>query len=936
MNLSRAFVLGALTAGVLGAQPTYHVTDLGALTGTSSTSTGISGNGSYVTGYFRNGSVTHAFSYSSSGGAVDLGALGANSFGLAINNSGQVAGYAVVGTNDIAFLYTGGVMNALGTLGGLDSFGYGIGNSGQVVGYSQPTANFHQYDAFLYSGGTMQDLGLPPGGTSSYAYAVNDSGEIAGYYTPDSATTHAFTLVGGTFTDLGTLNGTASGTTSSAAALSSNGLVAGSSNRADGSTHAFLYTGGHMVDLGTLASTVSRAGGVNSSGDVVGESFWSGSGFHGFLYHGGTLLDLNNLLDSASTGYTIGDGTGISDNGAIVATGTVPGGASHALLLTPASVSPQTITFDAIPNQIFGISPFPIAVEASSGLPVTLASTTPAVCKNASGLVMLLSAGTCSIKATQTGNVSFSAAAPVPRSFTVSLANLSGTLKAATGSPFQVGTEPRSVAAGDFNGDGIPDMATANYHDNTVTVLLGNVSGGFTAVTGSPFTVGTNPQSVVVGDFNGDGYQDLAVANSGSDNVTVLLGNGSGGFTAAAGGALTVGTQPVSIVVGDFNGDGIQDLATANFGIGTVTVLLGNGSGGFTPAAGGPFTVGTNPQSVAVGDFNGDGIEDLATANFGAGTVTVLLANGSGGFTAATDSPFTVGSSPYSVVVGDFNGDGIPDLATANSGGNNVTVLLGNVSGGFTAATGSPFGVGTTPYSVVVGDFSGDGFPDLATANYGGNNVTVLLGNGMGAFTPAANGPFTVGASPFSVVTADFNGDGIPDLATANYGGGNVTVLLGGKVSTTSVLSTTAPATIFVGQSVPLTLTVSDTAPAFYALAGTATFLDGATVLGTASQTGSPYTFSANLGAGNHTLTATYGGGGGSLPSTSNSIAILALSLCDVNRDQKTDIMDVQDVINQALGKMQATNDLNSDGAVNVVDAQIVINAVLGQGCLAS
>jgi probable HAF family extracellular repeat protein len=882
MNSSRVVLLAVIGAGTLWSQqPVYHVTDLGTLTGTTSSANGISNNGTYITGQFRNGSVTHAFSYSAASGAVDLGALGSYSTGLAINNTGQVAGYTAP-SEDHAFLYSGGIMMDLGTIAGgtsASSFGYGINNSGQVVGYSNPnTTNYHQYDPFLYSNGTMQDLGLPPGASTSFgaaAYAINDTGEIAGYYTPDSATTHAFTLIGGVYTDLGTLNGTASGTTSSAVCISSTGLVAGSSVRADGSTHAFLYTGGQMVDLGTIASTVSRASSVNSNGDVVGESFWSGSGFHAFLYHGGAMLDLNTLLDAASAGFTISDGTGISDGGAIAATGTVTsGGPTHALLLTPVSVSPQTITFDAIPNQIFGGSPFPIAVQASSGLPVTITSTTPAVCKNATGLVMLLSAGPCSLTATQNGSISFSPATAMVRSFTVTTANPSGTLQPATGSPFAVGTGPRSVAVGDFNGDGKPDLVTANYADGTVSVLLANTSGGYTAATGSPFQVGTNPQSVAVGDFNGDGFQDLAVANSGSNNVTVLLGNVSGGFTAASGGPITVGLQPVYIAVGDFNGDGIQDLAVANFSAGTVSVLLGNGSGGFAAATGSPFTVGTNPLSLAVADFNGDGAQDLAVANFGSNSVTVLLAS-NGGFTAATGSPFSVGSSPYSVVVGDFDGNGIPDIATANSGSANVTVLLGNVSGGFTAATGSPFSAGTNPYSIVVADFNGDGIPDLAAANYGSNNVTMLLGNGSGGFTAGVGGPIGVGNSPFALAVADFNGDGIPDLASANYGAGNVTVLLGGKVSTTSALTTTSPLLVALGQAVPLTLMVSDNAAPFATLTGTATFLDGTTTLGAASQTGSPYTFStSSLSAGNHTLSATYSGDTRTAGSTSNTITI--------------------------------------------------------------
>ncbi len=310
----------------------------------------------------------------------------------------------------------------------------------------------------------------------------------------------------------------------------------------------------------------------------------------------------------------------------------------------------QTITFDKIPNQIFGISPFPIAAQSSVLLPVTFASTTSTVCTTADDLVMLLSAGTCSITASQGGNGAFSAATPVTRTFTVSQANPAGTLTPAMNSPFAVGASPYSVAVGDFNGDGNPDLAVANVNSNNVTVLLGNGSGGFTPAPGNPFAAGTLPRSVVVGDFNGDGIQDLATANRTSNNVTVLLGNGSGGFTAAPGSPFATGNVPDSVVVGDFNGDGIQDLATANFGSGNVTVLLGNGAGGFTAAAGSPFAAGTNPQSVVVGDFNGDGIQDLAVANSNSNNVTVLLGNGSGGFTAATGSPFAVGTHPQSLL----------------------------------------------------------------------------------------------------------------------------------------------------------------------------------------------------------------------------------------------------------------------------------------------
>jgi FG-GAP-like repeat/PKD domain/FG-GAP repeat len=351
----------------------------------------------------------------------------------------------------------------------------------------------------------------------------------------------------------------------------------------------------------------------------------------------------------------------------------------------------------------------------------------------------------------------------------------------ALGSPFAVGHGPESVAVGDFNGDGHPDLAVANGEEKSVSVLLGNGNGGFSPAIGSPFAVGSYPRSVAVADFNGDGHPDLAVAaNSGeSGSVSVLLGDGSGGFSNAPGSPWSAGVSPSSVAVGDFNGDGHPDLAVANWSeSGSVSVLLGNGSGGFSPASGSPFAVGRYSRSVVVADFNGDGHPDLATASASDNNVSVLLGNGSGGFSPAIGSPFTVGRDPESMAVGDFNGDGHPDLATANLVGYSVSVLLGNGSGGFSAASGSPFRVGSLPTSLAVGDFNGDGHPDLATVNRNENSVSVLLGNGSGGFSPASGSPFTVGNNPYSVAVGDFNGDGYPDLAVANREFSTVSVLL--------------------------------------------------------------------------------------------------------------------------------------------------------------
>jgi predicted NUDIX family NTP pyrophosphohydrolase len=353
---------------------------------------------------------------------------------------------------------------------------------------------------------------------------------------------------------------------------------------------------------------------------------------------------------------------------------------------------------------------------------------------------------------------------------------------------FQAGSAPESVAVGDFNGDGIPDLAVADYgdylgHGAGVSVLLGNGDGSFQAP--RHFAAGITPISVAVGDFNGDGVLDLAVANAPFNQpgtVSVLLGNGDGSFQDAH--SYAVGTYPYCMAVGDFNGDGIPDLAVANRGdnLGRnrgVSVLLGNGDGTFQDAQ--TFGAGSIPRSVAVGDFNGDGIPDLAVANEGSGNVSVLLGNGDGSFQAPQN--FAAGTYPRSVAVGDFNGDGIPDLAVANEGSDDVSVLLGNGDGSFQAA--QSFAAGRGPVSVAVGDFNGDGIPDLAVANNfssGSGTVSVLLGNGDGSFQAAASYP--VGSSPWSVAVGDFNGDGFPDLAVNNETSNDVSILLNDGVWT--------------------------------------------------------------------------------------------------------------------------------------------------------
>jgi VCBS repeat protein/List-Bact-rpt repeat protein len=364
---------------------------------------------------------------------------------------------------------------------------------------------------------------------------------------------------------------------------------------------------------------------------------------------------------------------------------------------------------------------------------------------------------------------------------------------------YAVGANPASVAVGDFNGDGVPDLAVANYGANTVSVLLGNSDGTFQAAL-TFATEGFNPEFVAVGDVNRDGRLDLAVAHSGSTlgTVAVLLGNGDGTFQAPRN--FSTGQGSLSVAVGDVNGDGQPDLAVANYYSNDVSVLLGNGDGSFQ-ATQSFATAGPNPVTVAMSDVNGDGRPDLAVTNSanttsGAmpGNISVLLGNGNGTFQPART--IDVGITPAFVAVRDVNGDGRPDLAVANFRSNTVSVLLGNGDGIFQAPRN--FDAGTGPLSFAVGDVNGDRVPDLAVANYdfniqGPNTVSVLLGNGDGTFQPAQ--AFGAGTNPASVAMGDVNGDGRPDLAVANFNSNNVSVLINNTALARNTLTITKAGT---------------------------------------------------------------------------------------------------------------------------------------------
>ncbi len=437
----------------------------------------------------------------------------------------------------------------------------------------------------------------------------------------------------------------------------------------------------------------------------------------------------------------------------------------------------------------------------------------------------------------------------------------------ATTNMFGGALQPESIAVGDFNRDGKPDLVTPNAFGDNVSVLLGNGDGTFQPT--RFFAAGTFPWSVAVGDFNGDQKPDLVVANGNSNNVSVLLGNGDGTFQNAQN--FAAGANPVSVAVGDLNGDGKLDLAVANSvnSLSTFSVLLGNGDGSFGAVQSYPADAFT--CSISIGDFNGDGKPDLTIVNLiASNSVSVLLGNGDGTFQTA--QTFGAGFTPDSEALGDFNGDGKLDIAVANRDDPYVSVLLGNGDGTF--ETAQNYGALDEAVTVAAADLNGDGKLDLVVADEPAG-LSVLLGNGDGTFQADTN--FDPGQTPTAAAVGDFNGDGKPDIAVANELINSYSVLLNQIITTTAV---TAPASATYGAPVMYTASVMNGAAPV--TQGTVTFQDDGTPLGAAVPLDSSgqATFSfATLNAGSHTISAVYSGVSGGAGTTGFGVSVGNTSL---------------------------------------------------------
>jgi hypothetical protein len=349
----------------------------------------------------------------------------------------------------------------------------------------------------------------------------------------------------------------------------------------------------------------------------------------------------------------------------------------------------------------------------------------------------------------------------------------------------QLRYKPYSVEAADLSGDKIKDLVIANAEDSSITVLLGTGKGQFREAKGSPFPAGNFPNDIAIADFNKDGKPDLAIANHDRKHITVLTGDGSGGFTAMKGSPFKVEVTPHThgVAAGDFNSDGNPDLVTDSWGNNHLAILFGNSAHSFNSRVK-YIEVGKHPyQRARVADLNKDGKLDIVTTNLDGNNTTILLGDGHGNFREAAGSPFACGDAPFGVAIGDINGDGAPDLAIINSpsitasntGRDGLTILLGNGKGGFTTMAGSPFTTGRSPSRVAIGDLNGDGIQDIAVTNYHSSSITVFI---MNKTNVAYSYTLPVGSKPDGIAIADLNGDGKGDIIIGNSGDKYIDILL--------------------------------------------------------------------------------------------------------------------------------------------------------------
>ena len=346
--------------------------------------------------------------------------------------------------------------------------------------------------------------------------------------------------------------------------------------------------------------------------------------------------------------------------------------------------------------------------------------------------------------------------------------------------PMGSASSPQAVAAADFDGDGKKDVAVASDGSNDVTILRGDGAGGLRVA--GRFPSGQQPAEVLAVDLDRDGAIDLAIPNHETSGVTLLKGDGHGGFRPFPQSPLTVHSKPHphTIDACDANGDGWLDLIVDDWGENRLTLVLSDGKGGFR-GPGTPIEVGRKPyRNLRTRDLDGDGRCDIVAPSYELGVVTVLIGDGRGGFRA--QPPIAAGPAPFVVAIADLNRDGELDLAINNYSGqitdasdDALTFLLGDGRGGF--RLGPRIATGRGPFDVAAGDIDGDGYADAATANHASADLTVSFG-GPDGLSPSRTVQVPVGSKVDRVLLTDLNGDGKADAVTVAREDHDVAVLI--------------------------------------------------------------------------------------------------------------------------------------------------------------